>query len=536
MEGRAQRGHYKIFLGMAAGVGKTYRMLQEGHAEADGGRDVAIGYLEPHKRRETTEQARGLEVVPRRSVPYRDVTVEEMDLPALLVRRPELALIDELAHTNPSGLEHEKRYEDVRDVLAAGIDVFSTVNVQHLESLNDQVAELTGTRVRETIPDAVLGEADIAGPASDDPGGAAPPAAEVGDDDGALVLFTSGTTGLPKPIVISHGVVAERLRFYAAPIDPDGPQAVDMMSAPIFHIGGTLGLLVSLHAGRKVVALPRFDAGAWLRAVEEHRVSQTFMVPTMLQRILDHPDFASRDLGSLVQLSYGAAAAPVPLVERALDALPHVGFLNVFGQTETLGAYAALGADDHRARRKLGSAGKAFPGVELRIVDPATATDRPVGEVGEVWVRSAQNVTADWLRTGDLAALDDEGYLHPVGRMTDTINRGGEKFGPVEVEEALCSHPAVRDAGVVGVPDAELGQRVGAVVVLDGRAGGVVSPGADELRTHAARRLARYKLPDWIVFADDLPYSATGKVSRKALAATILAARDANDADDHEAT
>ncbi len=154
------RGHYKIFLGMAAGVGKTYRMLQEGHAEADGGRDVAIGYLEPHKRQETSDQARGLEVVPRRSVPYREVTAEEMDLPALLARRPQLALIDELAHSNPPGLEHGKRYEDIADVLAAGIDVFSTVNVQHLESLNDRVAELTGVTVRETVPDSVLATAD----------------------------------------------------------------------------------------------------------------------------------------------------------------------------------------------------------------------------------------------------------------------------------------------------------------------------------------------------------------------------------------
>jgi two-component system sensor histidine kinase KdpD len=153
-------GRYKIFLGMAAGVGKTYRMLQEGHAEAAAGRDVAIGYLEPHKREETSEQARGLEVVPRRAVSYRDVGVEEMDLPALLARAPELALIDELAHTNPPGLEHEKRYEDIAEVLAAGVDVFSTVNVQHLESLNDQVAELTGVRVRETVPDSVLGTAD----------------------------------------------------------------------------------------------------------------------------------------------------------------------------------------------------------------------------------------------------------------------------------------------------------------------------------------------------------------------------------------
>ena len=154
------RGHYKIFLGMAAGVGKTYRMLQEGHAEAAAGRDVAIGYLEPHKREETSDQARGLEVVPRRKVTYRDVEVEEMDLPAVLARRPDLALIDELAHSNPPGLEHEKRFEDIADVLAAGIDVFSTVNVQHLESLNDRVAELTGVRVRETVPDSVLGTAD----------------------------------------------------------------------------------------------------------------------------------------------------------------------------------------------------------------------------------------------------------------------------------------------------------------------------------------------------------------------------------------
>jgi two-component system sensor histidine kinase KdpD len=153
-------GRYKIFLGLAAGVGKTYRMLQEGQAEAEAGRDVVIGYLEPHGRLETVEQAAGLEAVPRRRLAYRDTVLEEMDLPAVLRRRPELCLIDELAHTNAPGTEHEKRYEDIADVLAAGIDVYSTVNVQHVESLNDQVAELTGTRVRETVPDAVLAGAD----------------------------------------------------------------------------------------------------------------------------------------------------------------------------------------------------------------------------------------------------------------------------------------------------------------------------------------------------------------------------------------
>lgn len=154
------RGRHKVFLGMAAGVGKTYRMLQEGQGEALAGRDVVIGYLEPHGRLETLEQAAGLEVVPRRRVEYRDAVLEEMDLPAVLRRDAELCLIDELAHTNAPGTEHAKRYEDVEDVLTTGIDVYSSVNVQHLESLNDQVAELTGTRVRETLPDAVLAAAD----------------------------------------------------------------------------------------------------------------------------------------------------------------------------------------------------------------------------------------------------------------------------------------------------------------------------------------------------------------------------------------
>jgi two-component system, OmpR family, sensor histidine kinase KdpD len=156
----AHRGHYTIYLGMAAGVGKTYRMLQEGHAEIEAGRDVVIGLLETHGRQETQALAEGLPVVPRRRVTYRDTDLEDMDLPAILRRAPEVCLIDELAHTNAPGLEHEKRYEDIEDVLDAGVDVLSTVNVQHLESLNDQVAELSGARVRETVPDSVLGRAD----------------------------------------------------------------------------------------------------------------------------------------------------------------------------------------------------------------------------------------------------------------------------------------------------------------------------------------------------------------------------------------
>jgi two-component system, OmpR family, sensor histidine kinase KdpD len=154
------RGRYRILLGMAAGVGKTYRMLQEGRQAQTEGRDVVIGYLEPHDRPETSALAEGLEVVPRLRTEHATLDLEEMDADAVIRRAPELALIDELAHTNASGMRNEKRYQDIDEVLAAGIDVISTVNIQHLESLNDAIAELTDVRVRETFPDRILEEAD----------------------------------------------------------------------------------------------------------------------------------------------------------------------------------------------------------------------------------------------------------------------------------------------------------------------------------------------------------------------------------------
>src|SRR5215471_12356794 len=153
-------GHYRILLGMAAGVGKTYRMLEEGRQAENEGRDVVIGYLEPHDRPETAALAEGLETVPRLRAEHGRLELEDMDVDAVIRRDPELALIDELAHTNAPGMRNEKRYEDIEDVLATGIDVISTVNVQHLESLNDAVFELTGVRVRETFPDHILDDAD----------------------------------------------------------------------------------------------------------------------------------------------------------------------------------------------------------------------------------------------------------------------------------------------------------------------------------------------------------------------------------------
>jgi acyl-CoA synthetase (AMP-forming)/AMP-acid ligase II len=343
----------------------------------------------------------------------------------------------------------------------------------------------------------------------------APPPAEDVDDRNALILFTSGTTGLPKAIGITNGQLSARISGVATPFRADVPPTVSMMSVPFFHVGGAIGMLGNLYSGNTYVVQDRFDAGAWLRLVQEHRVTSTFLVPTMLQRILDHPDFGSTDLTSLIAIAYGAATAPVALMRTAMAAMPHVGFANVFGQTETLGAYTTLLPDDHRDPSRAGSVGQPLPGVQVRVVDPDTGIDVQTGTVGELWVSTDQNVMGGWLHTGDLARRDSDGYIYPSGRLKDTINRGGEKFGPIEVEEAMRTHPAVSDVAVAGVADEEMGQRVGAAVVA--RAPVTL----EELRSHCRELIAYFKAPERLLIVDHIPYNETGKINRRQLAALI---------------
>ena len=343
-----------------------------------------------------------------------------------------------------------------------------------------------------------------------------PPTADDVDDRDGLVLFTSGTTGLPKAISITNGQLSARITAVTTQFHADTPPTVSMMSVPFFHVGGAIGILGNLYSGNTYVIQDRFDAGEWLRLVQGHRVTSTFLVPTMLQRILDHPDFAGTDLTSLTSIAYGAAAAPVALISAAMAAMPNVAFANVFGQTETLGAYTTLLPDDHRDPNRVGSVGRPLPGVEVRVVDPDTGIDVESGTVGELWVNTSQNVTEGWLHTGDLARQDAEGYIYPSGRLKDTINRGGEKFGPVEVEEALRSHPAVRDVAVAGVADEEMGQRVGAAVVAR------TAVTLEDLRSHCRELIAYFKLPERLTIVDAIPYNDTGKVNRRQLGALII--------------
>lgn len=362
----------------------------------------------------------------------------------------------------------------------------------------------------------------------DRPSAAPPPAglatATIGGDREALVLFTSGTTGRPKAVPVSNASIVNRVSAYRAPFDIDRAPGVSIICVPSFHVGGMLALLLALHAGDTTVIQPRFDPGRWLALVEQHRVGSAFLVPAMLSRILEHPSLDSRDLSALRNVSYGAAAAPVDLVRRALARWPDVGFANVFGQTETLGAYTALSPVDHRDASRIGSVGRPLPGVEVRIVDPVRRIDVADGEPGELWVRSAQNVREGWLATGDLARRDADGYVFPAGRLSDVINRGGEKFGPVEVADVVGEHPAVAQVAVTGVPDPEIGERVGVAVVLNSDAPKVT---LEEMRGFCRGRLASFKLPELLAIVEALPVNELGKLPGKDLVA-LIAAQDAS--------
>ncbi len=342
------------------------------------------------------------------------------------------------------------------------------------------------------------------------------PVADTRPEDLAVVLFTSGTTGVPKPIPLTHEILMRRVRSFATPVDASAAPAVAIVCVPFHHVAGLIGVLVGLAGGSTAVLQPRFDAGEWLRLVERHRVQRAFLVPAMLHRILDHPGFAGADLRSLQMITTGAAPAGRALVERAAAAMPHVAFINVFGQTETLGAVTALGPDDLRAG-KAGSVGRPMADVEIRIVDPATGDDVPEGEAGEFWVRAPHTTTDGWVRSGDIVRRDADGYLYAVGRLSDVINRGGEKIDPTEVEAVLTAHPAVEAAAVCGVSDREMGERVAAVVVAR------ASVDASAVKEWCRARLAAYKVPEMIVFVDEIPLTELGKVSRKALRSLLEA-------------
>jgi long-chain acyl-CoA synthetase len=218
-------------------------------------------------------------------------------------------------------------------------------------------------------------------------------------------------------------------------------------------------------------------------------------------------------------ITYGASPMSGDLVQRLTAAMPNVALVNTFGQTETLGGITFTMPEDAHDPVHRESVGRLVPGVEIRIVEPGTDAELPSGQIGELLVRSSQNVVDGWLRTGDLVRVDADGYLYPSGRLSDTINRGGEKFGPIEVETALREHPLVADCAVAGVPDPEMNERVGAVVVT------TEPVDAATLQQWCVDRIAKYKTPELIVFADEVPLTDMSKIDRKAVVRLVTGAQ-----------
>ena len=354
----------------------------------------------------------------------------------------------------------------------------------------------------------------------------------------AVQLFTSGTTGKPKAAILRH----ENLMAYIVGTVEFGSAEEDdasLVSVPPYHIAGISSVLSSTYACRRMVQLESFDAKTWVEAATREQVSNAFVVPTMLSRIVEHLGESAVRLPSLRSLAYGGGKMPQTTIANAMRLLPRVDFTNAYGLTETSSTIAVLGPDDHRdaaaspdghVQRRLCSVGRATGAVEIQIRDD---DGRPVAAnaAGLVFVRGGQ-VSGEylqqgslldregWFSTRDRGWLDDAGYLFLDGRADDVIVRGGENISPGEIEDVLLEHPSVADAAVVAVPDEQWGEGVGAAIVLkpEGRAS------VDELQALVKSRLRSSRVPQRIVFRDALPYNETGKVLRRVIRQEMAAA------------
>ena len=363
--------------------------------------------------------------------------------------------------------------------------------------------------------------------------------AEVDESDVTILMYTSGTTSLPKGVMLTYG---DFTNYVVGTVEmADGTdRGTSLLCAPLYHIAGTANIMTAIWAGRKIVVLKQFEPREWLEAVHKEKITHAFVVPTMMKQLIDHPEFSKFDMSSLQNLSYGGAPMPFPVIRKAIEVFPKgTGFVNAFGQTETTSTLTVLGPADHRLDgpqaevernlKRLTSVGLPLPDVEVQVLDDDNKP-LPANEIGEVVIRTprvmkgyagqesatAALLDADgWLHTRDMGYLDEDGYVYLVGRKDDIIIRGGENIAPAEIEAVLHAHPSVDEAAVIGVPDVDWGQKIAAFVAL--RPGKTASN--DELADFCRQRLASFKKPEIIRFVDALPKNPLGKILKKELKA-----------------
>jgi acyl-CoA synthetase (AMP-forming)/AMP-acid ligase II len=345
----------------------------------------------------------------------------------------------------------------------------------------------------------------------------------------AVQLFTSGTTAAPKAAILRHsnllGYILGSVEFASAEEDDAA-----LMVVPPYHIAGISAIMSSVYANRRIVMLPAFSPEGWLKLVESEKVTNAFVVPTMLGRIIAAMEKHPVDVSSLRAVAYGGGKMPIEVIQKALALFPHTGFTNAYGLTETSSTIALLGPDDHRAalasddpkvRARLASLGQPLPTVEIEIRDEDGRVLGP-GEHGEIYVRGDQVsgeykeksalVEGGWFPTRDAGYMDEDGYIFLSGRADDVIVRGGENMSPGEIEDVLLTHPAIADACACAVPSVEWGEAVGVALVLrDGH----LEPAEDEIKELIRARLRSSRVPHKVAFVPELPYNEMGKLLRR---------------------
>ncbi|RSN10636.1 fatty acid--CoA ligase [Nonomuraea sp. WAC 01424] len=409
----------------------------------------------------------------------------------------------------------------------------------------ERAARLASTGVpmivtRGEAPEGARSFADVLGEVGAD---VRLPDVELSPEDPATIFYTSGTTGRPKgalgshrnlgqsPMTVAYGLIHSLTMAGKDAGAVAGVRRVTLLTVPLFHVTGCFsGMTTSMFTGGGLVLMYKWDPEQALRLIERERVTTMIGVPTNAWQLMSHPDFGKYDLSSLTTLGYGGAPAPPKLLERITSNLPDRAPSNGYGMTETTALAIGNGGDDYRARPD--SIGRPSAVVDVRVVDPM-GTELPPGEVGELCVRgpnvimgywnqpeaTAQTFVGGWLHTGDLAKIDDEGFVYIVDRAKDMVIRGGENVYCAEVEAALFEHPAVDDAAVIGVPHDELGEEVGALLRL--------APGqavtTEELRSFLADRIAKFKIPVHVWFREgELPRNPGGKILKTHLRREVL--------------
>ena len=358
---------------------------------------------------------------------------------------------------------------------------------------------------------------------------------DIDDNDTSILMFTAGTTGQPKGVMLTHDNLATYVLNNVSPADPEIEEK-NILTVPLYHIAGMQAVLAAVYGGRTLVVQRQFEASDWMKLVETERVTRAMMVPTMLKGLMEHEEFHDRDLSSLQVITYGAAPMPVEVITKAIEELPGTRFINAFGQTESASTITMLTPEDHviegtpaeRALKlkRLGSIGRALGDTEVKIFDEE-GNEAPTDEVGEIVARGprvmkgywkadeATNTTIrnGWLYTGDMGYMDEAGYIFLSGRAKDIIIRAGENISPEQVEATLHSHPAIDEAAVIGVPDPQWGETVRAIVALKDGA----QASEDDIIEHCRGQLASFKKPESVIFVESLPRNQMGKVLKRVL-------------------